>query len=55
MLGQIVGNYRITCKLGEGGMGVVYRGEHVLLGRPAAIKLLLPALAQDGDMVRPSS
>lgn len=43
--GQILGNYRIEERLGTGGMGVVYRGVHVLLGRPAAVKILHAHLA----------
>ena len=39
MLGQVVGNYRLVSELGRGGMGVVYRAEHVQLARPAAVKM----------------
>src|SRR5215207_4309055 len=45
--GLVLGNYRVLDRLGAGGMGVVYRGEHVLLRRPAAIKVL--ALSPDQD------
>jgi len=42
MEGTIIGQYRIVQKIGAGGMGVVYVAEHTLVGRRAAIKVLLP-------------
>ncbi|MEJ7596686.1 MAG: serine/threonine-protein kinase [Kofleriaceae bacterium] len=52
MIGRVVGNYRIVSELGQGGMGIVYRAEHVQLGRPVAIKMLLPALSNDAAIVQ---
>jgi eukaryotic-like serine/threonine-protein kinase len=51
MVGTTVGQYRITRKIGTGGMGVVYLAEHTLLGRSAAVKMLLPELSQDRIVV----
>jgi tRNA A-37 threonylcarbamoyl transferase component Bud32 len=45
---QRVGQYRLLEKLGEGGMGVVYKAEHRLLKRPCAVKLIRPAALASG-------
>ena len=40
MLGQTIGNYRVSQKLGEGGMGSVYLAEHPHIGKKVALKIL---------------
>lgn len=47
-----LGHYTLEEKLGEGGMGEVYRGSHALLRRPVAIKLLKPELSSDRALAR---
>ncbi len=42
-----LGQYRLTRRLGSGGMGEVYLAEHLLLKRPCAVKLIRPAAAND--------
>jgi serine/threonine protein kinase len=49
---EIGGRFRILAKLGEGGMGAVYRGEQMSLKRRVAIKLLHPELSADPSLVR---
>src|SRR6476619_7910292 len=51
LIGKNVGNYRVTAKVGEGGMGAVYLGEHPLIGKRVAIKTLHPDLAMKEDIV----
>jgi serine/threonine protein kinase len=51
MIGKTVSHYRITGPLGAGGMGVVYAGEDIRLGRPVAVKFVSDDLAKDRQIV----
>lgn len=52
LVGCVVeGRYRIECELGAGAMGAVYRGRHIKVGRPVAIKVLHDHLVGDAMMV----
>src|SRR5215813_1109716 len=50
-VGEQVGAYTIVRRLGAGGMGEVYLGRHRHIGREAAIKVLLPELSSNDDVV----
>jgi serine/threonine-protein kinase len=52
MVGRSIGNYVLKEELGRGGMGVVYRAEHPVLGRQVAIKVLHLELAANPEMVQ---
>lgn len=47
-----LGQYRLEEKIGEGGLGEVYRASHVLLRRPTALKLLHPERVSDEELQR---
>jgi serine/threonine-protein kinase len=46
------GRYTILEKLGQGGMGAVYRGSQHSVGREVAIKLVTPTLVSDSDVIK---
>ncbi len=48
----IGGNYRIDEKIGEGGMGTIYKGHHLTLDRTIAVKVLHPHLITNEDITK---
>jgi len=50
-VGQTIGNYRLTARLGEGGMGVVYLAEHPVIGKKVALKAIHPELSRNAEVV----
>jgi serine/threonine-protein kinase len=51
MIGSTVGNYRIVEKIGEGGMGAVFRGVDLMLEREVAVKVLKPEFSSQPQLV----
>jgi len=47
MIGEIIGNVRITSEIGQGSMGMLYMAEHINVGKPFAVRHLAPELAQN--------
>src|SRR5262245_22039145 len=52
-IGRIIQErYRLIELIGKGGMGAVYRGEHILMKKPVAIKLLRPELGRSEEVAK---
>src|SRR5258706_16090854 len=52
LIGQVLdGRYRVESVLGEGGMGLVYRAKHVILGKKLAIKVLKASVSRDEQVI----
>jgi serine/threonine-protein kinase len=50
--GQLIGSYRVVEKIGEGGMGAVYRAEDTAIQRSVVLKVLGTAMAGDAEMLQ---
>ncbi|HYI01663.1 hypothetical protein [Hyalangium sp.] len=58
LVGKQLGDYVVKRRIGDGGMGIVYEGEHSIIGRKVAIKVLRPELtegAQARDLMAETS
>ncbi len=51
LIGTSVGSFKIVRKLGRGGMGTVFLGEHAIIGSKVAVKILHPHLASNPQLV----
>ncbi|MBI3180584.1 MAG: protein kinase [Myxococcales bacterium] len=51
LLGTAIGSFRIVRKLGAGGMGTVYLGEHTVIGSKVAVKVLHEHLSSDSALI----
>ncbi len=52
LIGEKLGEYVVLAAMSRGGMGMVYRGEQPVIGKPVAIKVLLPHVAHDPEQVQ---
>jgi putative nucleotidyltransferase with HDIG domain len=51
LVGMVIGGYRLIAPMRSGGMGTVYYGEHTLIGRRAAIKILHPEVSRNPSIL----
>ena len=51
LVGMVIGGYRLIAPMRSGGMGTVYYGEHTLIGRRAAIKILHPDVSRNPEVL----
>src|SRR5437764_12694125 len=51
-VGEVIGDYQLEKLLGAGAMSRVFLGRHTRVGRKAAIKVLMPLVANDPESVR---
>ncbi len=51
LTGRKIGEYEIVSRVGVGGMGAVYEGKQPLIGKRVAVKVLLPSLSNEAELV----